>query len=357
MKFIVRENQRALLFKNGQLDRVYGPGSHRVVAPFAEIDIQYIDVDRGYTVMTPELEQLVSRSDAAPFVVPADKVGCISIDGVATTVVRPGRYLLWQARAGATGRLISTDELVTDVPSAFRSLLPSDLFCDVNITRYERALVYVDGSLEMVLDGGRTVLSRANRTVTVEYVDTREQELQIVGQEVMTSDKVTLRVNVIATYRVVDAVRATERVDDVFRALYSEAQMATRRFVAGRTVEALLESRNEAAEQMAEDVGRRAREWGVEVLRVDLKDVVLPGEMKTILNRVIEAQKKAEANVILRREETAATRSLANTAKMLEQNPMLLRLKELEAYKEMLADIDNVTLVAGGDAVTGLLTK
>jgi hypothetical protein len=74
-----------------------------------------------------------------------------------------------------------------------------------------------------------------------------------------------------------------------------------------------------------------------------VKDVVLPGEMKALLNRVIEAQKEAEANVILRREETAATRSLAQTAKVLGENPLLVRLKELEAYKELAAKVARST--------------
>ncbi len=89
---------------------------------------------------------------------------------------------------------------------------------------------------------------------------------------------------------------------------------------------------------------------------MDLKDVVLPGEMKTLLNQVIEAEKRAAANVILRREETAATRSLANTAKLLESNPTLLRLKELESWKEIAATVGNVTVVASPQQLLGQLS-
>jgi regulator of protease activity HflC (stomatin/prohibitin superfamily) len=91
----------------------------------------------------------------------------------------------------------------------------------------------------------------------------------------------------------------------------------------------------------------------VEVLDLDLKDLVLPGEMKVLLNRVIEAQKEAEANVILRREETAATRSMAQTAKVLAENPLLVRLKELEAYKELAGKVGQVNLMLG----TGVLPQ
>ena len=98
------------------------------------------------------------------------------------------------------------------------------------------------------------------------------------------------------------------------------------------------------------------------VERVGVKDVVLPGEMKTLLNRVIEAEKEAAANVILRREETAATRSLANTAKVMADHPILLRLKELESLKEIASRIQQVRVVVGADGLktllpTGLLTQ
>jgi regulator of protease activity HflC (stomatin/prohibitin superfamily) len=119
-----------------------------------------------------------------------------------------------------------------------------------------------------------------------------------------------------------------------------------RRWVAGATVDQLLERRNDARSTMRAELGERAERWGVAVLEIDLKDIVLPGEMKTILNQVIEAEKRAMANGILRREETAATRSLMNTAKLLEQSPMLLRLKELEAYKEIAERIDQMTVIA-----------
>ena len=92
-------------------------------------------------------------------------------------------------------------------------------------------------------------------------------------------------------------------------------------------------------------VTERVLAWGVHVARLDIKDVVLPGDMKVLLNQVIEAEKRAAAQNILRREETAATRSLANTAKLLEANPVLLRLKELELYKELAERIPNLSVI------------
>ena len=106
---------------------------------------------------------------------------------------------------------------------------------------------------------------------------------------------------------------------------------------------------------LEEDATGKARRLGVRVERVGVKDVVLPGEMKALLNKVILAEKEAAANVILRREETAATRSLANTAKLMAEQPLLLRLKELDSLKEMAAKVQEVRLVVGASAMSGLV--
>ena len=121
--------------------------------------------------------------------------------------------------------------------------------------------------------------------------------------------------------------------------LYVAVQLAAREAVSTRTLDELLAAREQLGLQLAPTVRERAQSVGLELLDLGVKDLVLPGEMKTLLNRVIEAQKEAEANVILRREETAATRSMAQTAKVLAENPLLVRLKELEAYKELAAKV------------------
>lgn len=91
--------------------------------------------------------------------------------------------------------------------------------------------------------------------------------------------------------------------------------------------------------------------YGIELVSVGVKDIILPGDMKLILNQVVEAQKEAESNLIKRREETQAMRSLHNTAKMMENNPVLLRLKELEALEKITARIDKISVYGGLDGV------
>jgi regulator of protease activity HflC (stomatin/prohibitin superfamily) len=120
---------------------------------------------------------------------------------------------------------------------------------------------------------------------------------------------------------------------------------------------ALLSGRDAMTRFLEEDASENARRFGVRIDRVGVKDIVLPGEMKTLLNKVIEAEKEAAANVILRREETAATRSLANTAKVMAEQPMVLRLKELESLKEIASKVRELRVVTGEGGLGALLPK
>ena len=139
-------------------------------------------------------------------------------------------------------------------------------------------------------------------------------------------------------------------------AVYVLVQLAARDYVAGVTLDELLEGRGAMTRFLMEQTVGKAARLGVRIERVGAKDIVLPGEMKVLLNRMIEAEKEAAANVILRREETAAARSLANTARVMADNPVLLRLKELDAMKEIAGNVDEVRLVVGSDGIDKLLT-
>jgi regulator of protease activity HflC (stomatin/prohibitin superfamily) len=176
----------------------------------------------------------------------------------------------------------------------------------------------------------------------------------------MTSDKVTLRVNLVVTYEVIDPVQAVTAVADHQQALYREAQLVLRAAVGGRTLEAMLSDKEAVGAEVREALVKRAREIGVAVRSVGLRDIILPGDMKTLLNQVIAATKEAEANLIRRREETAAARSQANTAKLLAESPELRRLKELELLKDALAGARTTFVFGAGDVaeqVCGLVTQ
>lgn len=347
--FLVREQERAFLYRNGRLAAYLRPGRHRLFAPFVTQQVETLSFKSPWMEWKPGYERVMPSDEAALLDVTADHLGLLSQDGRPSTVLLPGKYWLWQVAAKAEVQLVDMRPLKPGVPEAFWPLIAEKYLTQILVFPYENVLLYENGSFHELLCEGRHVLSAWNRKLEVVRVDLREQELQVIGQELMTQDKATLRLNLLMKYRIVDPLLSVQSVTVLRDALYAEMQMAARQAVASVPVDQLLERRVEQAQQMTESVKERAAAWGVEVLRMDIKDVVLPGDMKNLLNQVIEAEKKAAAQVIMRREEVAATRSLANTARMLENNPTLLRLKELEAWKDIAATVGSLTVVTNGD--------
>ena len=133
--------------------------------------------------------------------------------------------------------------------------------------------------------------------------------------------------------------------------LYKELQFALREAVGTRTLDELLGDKGVLDREIGDAVRARVEEHGLAVRSVGVKDVILPGEMKEILNQVVHAEKVAQANLIKRREETAATRSLLNTARLMDENPTLLRLKELETLEKVTEKIDKLTVFGGLEGV------
>jgi regulator of protease activity HflC (stomatin/prohibitin superfamily) len=185
------------------------------------------------------------------------------------------------------------------------------------------------------------------RAVVVKVVDTRQLALDVPGQEILTRDKVSVRVNLAATYRVTDPVKAVAAVKDFADALYRALQHAFRQSLATKTLDDLLSRKGEVDHEAASAVRKDMAAIGVEVGDIAIKDVILPGDMRDILNKVVAAEKEAEAQVIRRREETNATRSLLNTAKVMAENPVMLRLKELEALEKIAGNVQALTVHNG----------
>lgn len=353
---VIQDQERGFLVKSGRVVAWLEPGRHWLWSRHSEV--RKIALDTGFAPVTPETRKVVPPGAAEELEVPHGNIALVRIDGRPAACLLPGRWFLWQIRAEVTADVVSTDPILANdsVPAAFRSLVPATHLLNVTVAAHERAVLYVDGALVRSVGEGAWSFFTADRVVGISRVDMREREVQIVGQEVMTADKVTVRINVVVKLRVTDAEKCVREVASIDTSIYTEAQMVARRWVAGATVDQLLERRNDARSAMRAELGERAATWGAEVIEIDLKDVVLPGEMKTILNQVIEAEKRAAANVILRREETAATRSLMNTAKLLEQNPTLLRLKELEAWKEIAEKVEQLTVIATPNELASRLT-
>jgi regulator of protease activity HflC (stomatin/prohibitin superfamily) len=167
-----------------------------------------------------------------------------------------------------------------------------------------RGLRYVDGRFDQVLEPGRYRLparrfpGRATPEVLIVPIDVRERELTIKGQEILTADKVAVRVTIITHFKVVDPQAAAERVAGYEDRLYSDVQLAARRSLASMALEAILTNRNQLSEDILRDVEGISAGYGVQVIRADVKDLVFPGNLQEVMNRVLTAQRVAEAQMV-----------------------------------------------------------
>ena len=218
-------------------------------------------------------------------------------------------------------------------------------------------MLFVDGKFVKTLAPGRFAFWLNMADVNVAMVDMREQSLDVCGQDLMTADKVTLRLNAQVTYKVADAQIAVSSAESSEQALYRATQLALRLVVGQHELDTFLVDKQEIAESALMQLRNRAGELGLQIISLGVRDIILPGDMKLLMNRVIEAKKAAEANLIARREETAAIRSQANTAKLLDAHPTLMRLRELEVL-EKVAGSSNLRVVLGDkDGLSDRLTR
>ena len=372
-RFVVTQTQRAVLLREGDFERALPPGVYRVFDPFGRYTVQ------GWNVQAPHFDHPLAETLRRDF--PAqveahfhvmdtgeDQVGLRFENGMLVEILPPGsRRLYWKGPAEVRFELIDLAEQA-EVPQAIvrrfnqtslRGRVTAGLsgVLTQQVPAWHLGVLKLDGKIERLLQPGFAAFWRFNREVSVEVVDTRLQTLEVSGQEILTRDKVGLRVNLAATWRYADVLAAYAATAKPAEHLYRELQFGLRAAVGTRSLDELLENKQLIDEVVSQHLAAKLAGQGIEVHSVGVRDIVLPGEMKAILAQVVEAEKSAQANVIRRREETAATRSLLNTAKVMEENPTALRLKELETLERVAERIDRISVFGGLDQVLDGLVR
>lgn len=351
---LVKLNERVIIFRDGLPVRALSPGAYRLWGRrFTE---QRFCTDYLRFDALPEVREIVPDAWYSEVTLRSRERAVLMQDGVPQEFLRPGTHRYWTVDDSVELVVFSVDEPMPALTDEMLGVIPHKEFLLAEVDDHQRGLEFVQGQFTRILGPGRYAYwVHSESRVRVQLVDMRREQLAIPGQEVLTRDKVSLRLTLSAEFAVVDPVLASKVVGVVRDSVYLMVQLAARDYLAGKRLDELLEGRNEMSEFMHVQVAKEAASLGVHVERVGIKDIVLPGEMRTLLNRVIEAEKEAAANVILRREETAATRSLANTARVMADHPVLLRLKELEAMKDIAERIETVRVVIGADGIGKLL--
>lgn len=372
-RIVIKKNEKGILLKDGDFENILSAGRYRVLNWRKRISVQVCKIDTAMNDLALvdyllQREPAVAEQNFVNMQLGENEAGLRYENGVLVEILAPAsRRVFWKGLVEQ--RLDKTDlsQGYTLAPALAAVLLQPALrdrsvsglagLLIAQVPAYSTGVLKVDGKVVRLLQPGVEMFWRYNRDIEVEVVDLRLQNLEISGQEILTRDKVGLRINLAATWRYSDLQMAFEKLAKPADSLYRELQFGLRAAVGTRTLDELLENKQIIDEVVGEFVERKLAGFGIEVASIGVKDIVLPGEMKTILAQVVEAEKSAQANVIRRREETAATRSLLNTAKVMEDNPVALRLKELETLERVAERIDRISVFGGLDQVLNGLVQ
>jgi regulator of protease activity HflC (stomatin/prohibitin superfamily) len=365
-RITIARHERGLVFRDRSFKTVFEPGVYWMFDPLGRSQVQVYDL--GTTEFAhPRLDVLLKEQrevvDRYFTVVELGEreVGVVSKEGRVTGILAPGtRQLYWRGPVEVSVQRVDISENFEVEPRLARLLVRAkqplasgvaEAVFSVEVPDTALVLLTVDGAFERLLGPGLHAFWKYQRVLKVEQADRRVQAMEVAGQEILTRDKVSLRVNLTALWQIEDVVRARMSVAEVTDGVYKTLQFALRAAVGGRTLDELLADKGLLDREILAGAVAGLTVQGVALRSVGVKDVILPGEMKTILNQVVEAEKRAQANLIQRREETAAMRSLLNTARLMEGNPVLLRLKELETLEKVTEKIDKLTVYGGLDGV------
>ncbi|TND10206.1 MAG: hypothetical protein FD123_454 [Bacteroidetes bacterium] len=358
---IVRINayKAGLVFRNGALKKVLREGLY-FLSPFDRVEVY--DMTQPFT-SRHDLNLLLKNAGLAEalevVIVKDNEIAVRFEDGIVKSILTVGKYVFWKGVVNRNFVTADTNEI--RIPAEFGPALLQrrelvQFIRVYTVESWEKGLLLVNGKLEQTLEPGNYFFWKNDTMVAVLKADMRQVQLEIAGQELLTRDKASLRLSMFAQYRVKDVEKALTENKDFEKQLYVLLQLKLREFVGKLTLDELLDRKDGVADAVRSTITAEAEALGTVILNCGIRDIILPGEVKEIMNRVLVAEKKAQANTIMRREETASTRSLLNTAKLMEENQMLFRLKEME-FVEKIAEKINTISVSGNSQLSDQLRQ
>ena len=349
----VKVYETALVYRKGKLAQVLTEGIYFL--PFGTTVVKYdmfkpfySDMELDILLQNKELSSILDVIEVADYeiVLQFEK-------GRLVDVLKTGQYAFFKAVTNYTYkrldlRSVDVDETLDEIVLGNGKVSP--YIRSYYVEAFQKAVLFIDGKKQKIVGPGRYNFIKNKTNIRFEVVDIRQKQLEISGQEILSADKANLRVNFYLLYQVVDIDKAIGENKEYEKQLYVMAQLAIREYIGTLSIDQLMQRKEAINEYVLNSITTKAEALGIEVNYAGIRDIILPGDVKEILSQVLIAEKKAQANIIMRREETASTRSLLNTAKLMEENAMLYKLKELE-YVERMADKVNTISVSGGGKI------
>ncbi|OGS71021.1 MAG: peptidase [Flavobacteria bacterium RIFCSPLOWO2_12_FULL_31_7] len=353
-RITINAYQVGLVFEKGKLIDVLQQGTFWILG---NKEVKTFEMKQSF-VAPIELNILLQNEKLASLLeiveVADNEIALYFTNGLFKEVLLTGRYAFWKGyMENAFIRAdVSKVEITEKIAVAmFENVKVRPFVKKFQVANFEKGLLFVNGEFIKELVAGTYYFWNNAISIEIKNIDIRQQQMEISGQELLTKDKAALRINFFVRYQVVDTIKALVNNKESEKQLYVMMQLAIRTFISNFTLDELLTRKDTISKEILEQVISKISDLGLSVSDAGIRDIILPGDMKEIMNQVLVAEKKAQANSIMRREETAAMRSMLNTAKLMEENEMLWKLKEME-YVEKIADkIGEITISGGGNVI------
>ncbi|MDI9340765.1 MAG: slipin family protein [Sediminibacterium sp.] len=357
--YLLDANEKSIAFADGKFLKVLGPGIHFFWKNTNTLALNKAEAFVKYGNLSIMLEDEGFAREVDVVDVGDQELVLAYEKGILKEVLNAGQYAFW--KNVFKRELVKIDMKSVQLPThidervyTHPALLP--YLRTYTVEASEKAVLYLDGKFTGILDPGMYYFWKNQIPVQLIKADMRTQQMEIGGQEILTKDKAALRVNFYVHYQIEDLIKAVVDNKEHDKQLYVLMQLALREFIGSLSLDELLSRKEEISGFIRSEVAGKTAALGIRLQTCGIRDIILPGEMKDIMNQVLIAEKKAQANTIMRREETASTRSLLNTAKLMEENTMLFKLKEME-YVEKIAEKISSISVTGGSQISEQLKQ
>lgn len=359
MRIVIRDNQAGFVMKNGIFVKMILAGTYHFSKTLGyEVHIEEMAGEMNF--METPYQVLVKdetfRTSTVHMQIPDGMLGFIYMNGNLHMLANRNEYIFWNVYDSYTLKLVSMEEpeIGADVTKQMLSIVPLKYYKTVHVDEGELGLLYYNHELIRQLTKGVYSFWNYTKDVTIKLFDMKQKTMDIVGQEILTKDKIGIRMNVNCMYRIRDAVEFVGKVSDLKTQLYPQVQLVIRELTGNYKLDEILELKDKISQEIYGKLKEKEDQFSVEFISAGIKDIILPGEIQGIMNSVLVAEKTAQANVIARREEVASTRSLLNTAKLMDENQTLYKLKELEYLERICDRVGEISVNGNGGLVEQL---
>lgn len=358
MRYIIKEQECGYLLKNGVFRALLTAGKYRYMKEFG-YEVKVVPMTGSVDTCKIPVDILMKHAEFAKRVkriaVPDECIAIHFVNKAYKAVITGQEALYWNVYEDNEFQLVDITDpyMEKTLPRMYMDLMPMKFYKKITIKDGETGLLYFDNRFEKRLGQGTYYFWNYGKEVSCKIFNMKIQQLDISGQEILTADKVSIRLNVICSYRITNPEELVQKIEGVASQLYTYAQLIIREYVGRFRLDELLAQKEDIGLHIWQKMKEQEAEYCVEIVNAGIKDIILPGEIRDIMNTVLVAEKKAQANVIMRREEVASTRSLLNTAKLMDENQTLLKLKEMEYLERICDKVGNISLHGG----TGILDQ